>query len=119
MVLVAVLEDGGLGELTIVGALILMSGLMRLATLFQDAGLSCEVCLMVLFYFANFLLIVDFHPRWWQGFEERENIWVDQFVLGSPPSVEVQGLVVLLVFQGHAEGVFPFLCRRLVPLSRT
>ena len=31
VVLVAVLDDGGLGELTIVGALVLMSGLMRLA----------------------------------------------------------------------------------------
>ena len=33
VVLVAVLDDGSLGELTIVGALILMSGLTRLATL--------------------------------------------------------------------------------------
>ena len=33
MVLVAVLEEGGLGELTIVGALIFMSGLTLLATL--------------------------------------------------------------------------------------
>ena len=33
VVLVAVLDDGGLGELTIVGALILMSGLTRLETL--------------------------------------------------------------------------------------
>ena len=33
MVLVAVLDDGGLGELTIVGALILLSGLVGLATL--------------------------------------------------------------------------------------
>ena len=57
VVLVSVLDDGGLGELTIVGALILMSGLTRLATL-------CEVCFMVLFYIANFMLIVDFHPRW-------------------------------------------------------
>ena len=32
VVLVAVLEDGSLGELTIVGALILISGLTRLAT---------------------------------------------------------------------------------------
>ena len=30
MVLVAILDDGGLGKLTIVGALILMSGLARL-----------------------------------------------------------------------------------------
>ena len=53
--LVAVLEDGGLGELTIVGALILMSGLTCLVKLLQDAGLSCEVCLMIFFYFATFL----------------------------------------------------------------
>ena len=33
VVLVVVLDDVGLGELTIVGALILMSGLTRLATL--------------------------------------------------------------------------------------
>ena len=33
VVLLAVLDDGSLGELTIVGALILMSGLTRLATL--------------------------------------------------------------------------------------
>ena len=26
--------------------------------------------------------------------------WFAQFMLGSPPSVEVQGLVVLLVFRG-------------------
>ena len=62
VVLVAVLEDGGLGELMIVGALILMSGLTRLATLLQDASSSCEVCLMVFLYFANVLFIVDFHP---------------------------------------------------------
>ena len=73
MVLVAVLEDGGLGELTIVGALILMSGFTRLATLFQDAGSSCEVCLMVFFYFSNLMLIVDFHP-WWYGRDLRRRI---------------------------------------------
>ena len=33
VVLVAVLDDGGLGEFTIVGTLILMSGLTRLVTL--------------------------------------------------------------------------------------
>ena len=33
VVLAAVLDDGGLGELAIVGALILMSSLARLATL--------------------------------------------------------------------------------------
>ena len=54
VVLVAVLEDGDLGKLTIVGALILISGLTRLATLLQDAGSSCEVCLMIFFYFSNF-----------------------------------------------------------------
>ena len=64
VVLEAALDDGGLVKLTIFGALILMSGLTRLTTLLQDAGLSCEVCLMILFYFANFMLIVDFHP-WW------------------------------------------------------
>ena len=64
MVLVAVLEDGGLDELKIFGMLILMSGLTHLATLLQDAGSSYELCLMVFFYFANFLLIVYFHPRW-------------------------------------------------------
>ena len=32
MVLVAVLDDGGLGELTVVGALMLMGGLARLVT---------------------------------------------------------------------------------------
>ena len=64
VVMIVVLEDGGLGELTIVGALILMSGLTRLVTFLQDAGSSCEVCLMILSYFVNFLLIVDFHPMW-------------------------------------------------------
>ena len=64
VVLVAVLEDGGLVELMVVGALILMSGLTRLVTLLQDAGSSCEVCLVVFFYFVSFLLIIDFHPRW-------------------------------------------------------
>ena len=54
VVLVAVLEDGGLGELTIVGALILMSGLTRLATLLWDDGSSCEVCFRLVFYFTNF-----------------------------------------------------------------
>ena len=47
VVLVAVLEDGGLGELTIVRSLSLMSGLTCLATLLQDDGSSCEVCLMI------------------------------------------------------------------------
>ena len=64
VVLVAVLEEGGLGELTIFGALILMGGLTRLATLLQDSGSSCEVCLVIFFYFAICLFIVDFRPRW-------------------------------------------------------
>ena len=54
-----------------------------------------------------------------QGFEEKDYFWVAQSVLRSPPLVEVQGPVVLLVFQGHAEGVWPFGCRSLVALSRT
>ena len=64
MVLLAVLGDGGLGELAIIGSLILISGLTRLATLLQGAGSLCEVCFMVFFYFANFMSIVDFHPLW-------------------------------------------------------
>ena len=55
----------------------------------------------------------------WQVFEEKDSLWVAQFVSVSPPLVEVQGPVVLLAFQGHAGGVWPFLCRRLVALSRT
>ena len=55
----------------------------------------------------------------WQGFEEKDSLCVAQFVSRSPTSVEVQGPVVLLAFQGHAEGVWPFLCRHLVDLSRT
>ena len=39
-----------------------------------------------------------------QGFEEKDSFGVAQFVSGSPPSVEVQGIVVLLAFQGNAEG---------------
>ena len=54
-----------------------------------------------------------------QGFEEKDSFGVDQFVSGSPPSVEVQGPVMFLAFQGHAEGVWPFLCRNLVALIRT
>ena len=54
-----------------------------------------------------------------QGFEEKESFGVAKFLSGSPPSVEVQRFVVLLAFQGHAEGVWPFRCRRLVDLSRT
>ena len=71
VVLVAVLEDGGLVELKIFGALILMGCLTRLATLLYDAGSSCEVCLMVFFYFANFMLIVDFYPRWYGRYLRR------------------------------------------------
>ena len=54
-----------------------------------------------------------------QGFEEKDSFGVAQLVLVFPPLVEVQGFVVLLAFQGHAEGVWPFWCRRLVALSRT
>ena len=54
-----------------------------------------------------------------QGFEEKDSFGVAKFVSGFPPSVEVQGFVVLLVFKGHAEGVWTFRCRRLVALSRT
>ena len=43
-----------------------------------------------------------------QGFEEKDYFVVAQFVLGSPPLVEVQGFVVLLTLQGHAEGVWTF-----------
>ena len=119
VVLVAVLEDGGLGELAIVGALILMSGLTRLVTLLQDVGSSCKVCLMI-FFILQFFVDCWFPPSVvWQGFEVKDSLWVAQFVLGYPPLVEVQELMVLLLFQGHAEGVLPFLCRRLVSLSRT
>ena len=38
-----------------------------------------------------------------QGLEEKDSSGVAQFVPGSTPSVEVQGHVVLLAFQGHAE----------------
>ena len=54
-----------------------------------------------------------------QVFEEKDYLGVAQFVSGSPPLVEVQGFVVFLAFQGHAEGVWPFRCRRLVALRRT
>ena len=54
-----------------------------------------------------------------QGFEDKDYFGVAKFVSGSTPSVEVHGPVVLLAFQGHAEVVWPFLCRRLVDLSRT
>ena len=62
MVLVAVLNDGGLGELTIIGAL--MSSFVRLMLVLYNAGSSGEVCFLVLFYFADFMLIVDLH-YWW------------------------------------------------------
>ena len=52
-----------------------------------------------------------------QGLEEKDYFGVAQFVSGSPFSVEVQGFVVLLAFQGHTEGVWTFQCRRLVALS--
>ena len=54
-----------------------------------------------------------------QGFEDKDSFGVAKFVLGSPPLVEVQVFVMLLAFQGHAEGVWTFRCRRLVVLSRT
>ena len=54
-----------------------------------------------------------------QVFEEKDFFGVSQFVSGSSPSVEVQGFVVLLAFQGHAEGVWQFWCRCLIALSRT
>ena len=47
-----------------------------------------------------------------QGLEEKDSFGVAQFVLGFPPSVEVQGFAELLAFQGHAEGVWLFGCRR-------
>ena len=106
--------------MTIVGALILMIGLTRLAMLLQDDGSSCEVFLMVFFYFEIVLLIVDVHPRW-SGRYLRRRILPEllNFMLGYPPSLEVQRLVMLLVFQGHAEGVLLYLCRSLVSLSHT
>ena len=54
-----------------------------------------------------------------QGLEEKDSFGVAQFVSGFSPSVEVLGFAELLVFQGHAEGVWKFLCRRLVVLNRT
>ena len=54
-----------------------------------------------------------------QRLEEKDSFGVAQFVLGFPPSVEVQGFVEFLALQGHAEGVWPFLCRRLAVLNRT
>ena len=54
-----------------------------------------------------------------QGLEENDYFGVAQFMLGFPPLVEVQGFSELLAFQGHAEGVWPFWCRRLVVLNRT
>ena len=76
--------------------------------------------------FYGILLFFKFYVDCWfpssvvvQVFEEKDYFGVDQFVPGSPTPVEVQGFVVLLAFQGHAEGVWPFWCRRLVALSRT
>ena len=54
-----------------------------------------------------------------QGLEEKDYFGVAQFVSGFPPSVEVQGFVELLAFQGHAEGVWPFWCRILAVLNCT
>ena len=53
-----------------------------------------------------------------QGVEEKDYFGVAQFVLGFPPSVEVQVFAELLEFQGHDEGVWPFRCRRLAVLNR-
>ena len=53
-----------------------------------------------------------------QVLEEKDSFGVAQFVSGFPPSVEVQVFAELLAFQGHAEGVMPFRCRRLVVLNR-
>ena len=118
--LVAIFEDGSLGESTIVGALILMSGLTRLATLFQDACSSCEVCRMVFFYFANLLLIVDFHPRW-SGRDLRRRILSGFLNLfwGLHPQWRCRDFWCYWYFRGQAEEVLPFLCRRLVSLSCT
>ena len=71
MVLVAVLNDGGLGELTIIGAL--MSSFVRLMLVLYNAGSSGEVCFLVLFYFADFMLVVDLHP-WWLCRDWRKRI---------------------------------------------
>ena len=59
-----VLDDVSLGELTIVRALMLMSGLARLVTVLLNAGSLGEVCCLVFFYFANLILIVYLHLRW-------------------------------------------------------
>ena len=53
-----------------------------------------------------------------QGLEEKDSFGVAQLVSGFPPSVQVQGFAELLAFQGHAEGVWPFRCRRLAVLKR-
>ena len=52
MVLVAVLYDGVLGELTIVGEL--MSGLARLMTVLYNTGSSGEVCVSGILLFCEF-----------------------------------------------------------------
>ena len=54
-----------------------------------------------------------------KGFEEKDSFGVAQFVSGFPPSVVVQGFAELLAFQGHADGVWPFQCRRLLVLNHT
>ena len=54
-----------------------------------------------------------------QGLEEKYSFGFVNFLSGYPTSVEVQGLLVLLELQGHTEVVWPFMCRRLVALSRT
>ena len=45
---------------------------------------------MVFFYFVDFLFPPSVVV---QGFEDKVSFVVDQFFLGSPPSVEVQGFV--------------------------
>ena len=51
--------------------------------------------------------------------EEKDSFGVAQFVLGFPPSVEVQVFAELLALEGHAEGVWPFRCRRILVLNFT
>ena len=53
------------------------------------------------------------------GLEKKDSFGDTPFVLGFPPSVEVKGFAELLAFYGHAEGVWPFQCRRLAVLNHT
>ena len=52
-----------------------------------------------------------------QGLEEKDSFEVSQFLLGFPPLVDVQGFAEVLALQGHAEGVWTFLRRRLAVLN--